>query len=399
MKILVVCQHYWPEPFLITDVCESLVRCGHHVQVLTGVPNYPRGRVYKGYEKRKRRTEERNGVRIARTLTVARRKGILFRLLNYYSFALSSKHRARRLREEFDVVLAYQLSPVMMAQAALTYAKKWGKRCVLYCLDLWPASLSAGGVREGSFIYRYFEGVSKKVYRQADTIFVSSRMFTDYLQKRFGIARERIAYMPQYADACFDAVSTMPPVPKDTVDLVLAGNVGAAQDIPTLLHAAKLLQDRAELRWHVVGDGSELESAKKLSRELGISNVIFHGRHPVQEMLRYYAMADAMLLTLSADPVLGLTLPARMHSYLAAGQPVLAAANGEVSCVIDAAACGFCSEAGDASAFAAAIRRFLALEDRAALGARARAYYETHFTKERFLDTLERALSAHTNEQ
>ena len=89
--------------------------------------------------------------------------------------------------------------------------------------------------------------------------------------------------------------------------------------------------------------------------------------------------------------------PARMQSYLAAGKPVLAAANGEVACVIAAAACGFCAEAENASAFAAAIRRFLDTEDRAVLGARARAYYEAHFTKERFLDTLERELSAHTN--
>lgn len=396
MKILVVCQHYWPEPFQLSDVCESLVKRGHTVHVITDVPNYPEGYIYENYKKRKNRKQEKDGVKITRTFTVGRRKGILFRLLNYYSFAWSSKRFAKKLKEEYDVVFTNQLSPVMMTGAALAYAKKHKKKCVLYCMDLWPASLAAGGIKEGSFIYRHFAKVSAKHYTKADKILITSQMFADYFKQQFGIeGEERIAYMPQYADARFDAVAAAAPVQKDTVDLVFAGNVGAAQSMPTIVHAAKLLADRPELRWHVVGDGSELENTKKLAEELGVTNVIFHGRHPVEEMPKYYAMADAMLVTLTADPVISLTLPAKVQSYMAAGKPVLAAANGEIPKVIANADCGFCADAENAEGFAAAVRRFLDSEDRAAFGTRARAYYESHFTQKMFLDTLERELEQH----
>jgi glycosyltransferase involved in cell wall biosynthesis len=396
MKILVVCQHYWPEPFQLSDVCESLVRRGHTVHVITDVPNYPEGYIYKDYKKGKRRKEEKDGVRITRTFTVGRRKGILFRLLNYYSFAWSSKRFAKKLKEEYDVVFTNQLSPVMMTGAALAYAKKRGKKCVLYCMDLWPASLAAGGIREGSFIYRHFAKVSKKHYTRADKILITSQMFADYFSEQFGIAgEERISYLPQYADDRFDAVASTTQQQKDTVDLVFAGNVGAAQSMPTIVHAAKRLSDHPELRWHIVGDGSELENTKRLAEELGVTNVIFHGRHPVEEMPQYYAMADAMLVTLTADPIISLTLPAKVQSYMAAGKPVLAAANGEIPKVIAAADCGFCAEAENAEAFAEAVRKFLDGGDRTAMGARARAYYDAHFTKEMFLDTLERVLEQH----
>ncbi len=395
MKILVVCQHYWPEPFQLSDVCESLVRRGHTVHVIADVPNYPEGYIYKDYKKGKNRREEKDGVKIFRTFTVGRRKGILFRLLNYYSFAWSSKRFAKKLKEDYDVVFTVQLSPVMMSNAALAYAKKRGKKCVLYCMDLWPASLAAGGIKEGSFIYRHFAKISQKVYERADKILITSQMFADYFKEQFGIEGDRISYMPQYADARFDAVAAVEQAQKDTVDLVFAGNIGAAQSMPTIIHAAKLLSDRPELRWHIVGDGSELENIKELAAELGLTNVIFHGRHPVEEMPQYYAMADAMLVTLTADPVISLTLPAKVQSYMAAGKPVLAAANGEIPKVIAAADCGFCAEAGNAEEFALAVRKFLESEDRAAFGTRARAYYEAHFTKEMFLDTLERILEQH----
>ena len=90
MNILVVCQHYTPEPFRIADICEELVARGHKVQVLTGIPNYPMGRIYDGYRGGKRRDEEINGVRVHRCFTVGRRKGIFWRVINYYSFAICS---------------------------------------------------------------------------------------------------------------------------------------------------------------------------------------------------------------------------------------------------------------------------------------------------------------------
>lgn len=392
MKILVVSQHYWPEPFPSTDLCEALASRGHKVHVITDVPNYPMGIVYPEYRRGKRRKEYRNGVRIYRTFTVGRRNNILFRMLNYYSFSLSSSRFSRKLKEDYDVVLAIQSSPIMMVRAALAYAKRCGKKTAFYTMDLWPASLAAGGVGENSPIYKVFFRVSEKLYKRADRILITSRMFRGYLQDNFGISQKKIGYLPQYAS---DRLDTVPlKAEKDTVDLMFAGNVGAAQSLKTVLEAAEILRDEPRLRFHIVGDGSELENLQQLAQDKKLDNVIFHGRKPPEEMPRYYAMADGMIVTLTADPFIGMTLPAKVQSYMAAGKPVIAAANGEIPQVLEEAGCGYCAPAEDGAAFARAVRQFMDCPEKEKLGQNARNYYRTYFTKEKFIVKLEQELEA-----
>ncbi len=386
MKILVVCQHYWPEPYPLTDICEQLVKMGHTVDVITDVPNYPMGYIFPEYKNGKRRMEEHNGVRIIRTFTIGRRNNILFRILNYYSFAVSSTLRAWLLKGEYDVVFANQTSPVMMVNGALSYAKKHSKKCVMYTMDLWPASLAAGGVSESSPLYRFFGWVSKRLYRRADRILITSQMFRGYLQREFGIDEKVIGYLPQYADSTFDAVA--PCDKHEGYDFVFAGNIGAAQSLDTVLNAALLLQSEADIRWHIVGDGSELVNLQAKAEQLSLRNVIFHGRKPLTDMPKFYSMADAMVVTLTADPYISLTMPGKVQTYMAAGKPILAASNGEIPGVLDAAQCGFCAPAEDAEGFADCVRRFIACEDKEGLGNRARSYYQTHFTKDMFMKHL-----------
>lgn len=390
MKILVVTQHYWPEPFPSTDLCEGLAARGHEVHVICDIPNYPMGYIYPEYKQGKGRCQTHNGVKIFRTFTIGRRNNILFRMLNYYSFAISSTLFSRKLPVDYDAVLAIQSSPIMMVNAALSYGKRAKKKVTFYTMDLWPASLAAGGVGESSPIYKVFRWVSDRLYRRADRILITSQMFRGYLKENFGIRDEAIGYLPQYAASQFD---NLPPLPeKDTVDLMFAGNIGAAQSLHTVLGAAKGLKDVPQLRFHIVGDGSELENLKTMAVQYDLSNVIFHGRKPPEEMPRYYAIADAMLVTLTADPFIGMTLPAKVQSYMAAGKPIIAAANGEIPQVLKAADCGFCAPAEDASALEQAIRQFLTAPNQAGLGRNARSYYEAHFTRNQFLDTLEKEL-------
>lgn len=391
MKILVVSQHYWPEPFPSTDICEGLAARGHEVHVLTDIPNYPMGYILPEYRGGKLRKQEHNGVKIFRSFTVGRRNNILFRMLNYYSFSLSSTFYTRKLDRDYDAILAIQSSPIMMVRAALRHGKRIGKKVVYYTMDLWPASLAAGGIGEGSAIYRLFTGVSRRLYRRADRILITSEMFREYLQENFAIDDDVIGHLPQYASAAFQQLPQAPE--KDTVDLMFAGNVGAAQSLTTVLEAAKLLQDVPKLRWHIVGDGSELEHLKTLAAQDQLSQVIFHGRKPPEAMPEYYAMADAMLVTLTDDPFIGMTLPAKVQSYMAAGKPVLAAANGEIPLVLADAQCGLCAPAGDARAFAQVVRAFLQETDRETMGKNARSYYLTHFTREQFMNTLEQELA------
>lgn len=388
MKILVVCQHYWPEPYPLASVCEQLVQRGHEVHVITGVPNYPAGYIYSDYRRGKQRREEHNGVRITRTFTISRRGNPVFRVLNYYSYCLSSLLFACNLREDYDVVFANQSSPVMMARAALAYGKRHGRKCVLYCMDLWPASLTAGGFRESGAVYRLYKGVSARIYQQADRVLISSRPFRDYLTEELGIKGEKIYYLPQAANE-LSGVTASSSGRKHTIDLVFAGNIGKAQSMETILEAATLLRDIECLQWHIIGAGSELEKTKRCANERGLDNMFFHGFMPEESLAEYYSMADAMLLTLMDDPVIARTLPRRMQAYMAAGKPVLAAAGESVRQVIWESQCGYCVPPGDSKGLVEAIRAFLAREDREQLGRNARAYYEENFSMEVFIQELE----------
>ena len=386
MKILVVCQYYKPEPFRISDICEALAAQGHAVTVVTGTPNYPEGEIYPGYEGTAHRDEIINGVRVHRCPIHPRKRGALHRFWNYYSFVFASKRYLSRLEEDFDVVLVNQLSPVMMAEGALDWAKRHGKKTVLYCLDLWPESLSAGGIRPGSLIYRVFWYISRRIYRGADAIAVTSQGFEDYFRTALKLPDAKLEYLPQYAEELFDRLPEAPPHP-GVFNAVFAGNIGEMQTVETIMEAVGKLTSRPDIHFHIVGDGIRLDACRQLAE--GLSNVTFYGRRDVSEMPGFYALADVMLVTLKADPVLSLTLPGKVQSYFAAGKPVAGAINGETAAVVADADCGVCVAAEDANALAEALVSLASTPERLGeYGANARRYYEAHFQKDAFLRTL-----------
>ena len=390
MKVLVVCQYYKPEPFRIPDICEALAEMGHSVMVVTGTPNYPEGVIYPGYENGAKADEVIGGVNVHRCPLIPRKSGAIYRFLNYYSFVWSSQQYLRRLKEDFDVVFVNQLSPVMMAEAGLSWAKRKGKRCVLYCLDLWPESLLAGGIQKDSPVYRLFLKISKDIYRRVDEILVTSRGFVPYFRETLGVEEKKLRYLPQYAE---DMFGDLPPAQqKDTVDFLFAGNVGSLQSVETIVEAARLLQAESNIRIHVVGGGISLENCKKQAE--GLSNITFHGRHDLSEMPGFYAMADALLITMGKDPVLSATLPGKVQSYMAAGKPVVGAIDGETARLInEEALCGACCGAEDAQSLARIIRDMAkSPERRRECGENARRYYREHFQKAHFMAELERVL-------
>lgn len=390
-KILVVCQYYKPEPFRISDICEEMVKRGHEVHVVTGYPNYPEGVLYEGYGKGRHIDEIINGVNVHRCYTVPRQTGTIKRMFNYYSFAISSTAYVLSQKckasdgKMFDVVFCNQLSPIMMAHAAIAYKRKYKISAIMYCLDLWPESLIAGGITRNSAIYKYFRGVSKKIYRAMDQILITSRMFSDYLQNEFNISADKIDYLPQYAEGIFEFNESN----KDTTtfDFMFAGNIGEIQSIETIIKAAKMLTDKP-VRFHIVGGGTDLERLQEFGK--GLKNVLFYGRRPLEEMPEFYKKADAMLVTLKADEVLSMTLPGKVQSYMAVGKPIIGAIDGETEKIIADAECGYCGKAEDADELADNIKKFIDNPNRDLMGKNARAYYEAHFEQKKFMDGLER---------
>lgn len=390
MKILVVCQHYRPEPFRVSDICEMLVRKGHEVTVVTGTPNYPEGEIYCGYEDGQRADEVLGGVQVHRCAIHPRKRGVIHRVWNYYSFLFASRRYLWRLEDDFDVVFVYQLSPVMMAEGALEWAKRHGKSCILYCLDLWPESLTTGGIRAGSLIYRYYLNVSRRIYWGADKILLSSRRFAQYFHETLKITDEKLTDLPQYAEDLFSDVPA-PQLHDPPYHFLFAGNIGGAQSVPTILEAARLLEGDKRMQFDIVGDGSDFVRCQKLAE--GLSNVTFYGRLDVQEMPRFYTKADAMIVTLKDNPIISYTLPGKVQSYMAAGRAIVGAVNGAAAEEVQLADCGLCAQAEDATGLAN-ILRWLAdhPEEFLRFGENARQHYQNTFTSDIFFEKLMRLL-------
>lgn len=393
MKVLVVCQHYWPEDFQVTAVCEELVRRGHEVTALVGLPNYPSGNVPEEYRKGRNRKQEKDGVSIVRSFEFGRRPGFIGLALNYYSYARSATRKATWLSGDFDVVFAYQLSPVMMAEPAVAYKERTGAPLLLYCCDLWPESMKVMLGERLPFLLRHYRKVSGRIYGRADLIAVQSSAFADYFGQEHGIPGERIRYVPQFAPSKFlDQDFSCDDHPG--VNFVLMGNIGRAQSIPCILEAVGRMRHDHGFTVHFVGDGACLEEARGLARRNALDDrVAFHGRRPFSEMPDYYRMADACLLALDGSTWVGSTLPSRLQGYMAAGKPIIAAIDGGARDVIEESGCGKAVDAGDAEGLAALMDGFI--DDPGAFsgcGEAGRRYFEGHFMREQHVDTIERLL-------
>ena len=222
-----------------------------------------------------------------------------------------------------------------------------------------------------------------------DKILITSRMFSDYLRDEFGIAKDRIEYLPQYAEGIFEQI---PAREEDGIfNFMFAGNIGAVQSVETVIKAAEMLKNEP-VRFHIVGGGTDLDRLQEIAKDL--ENVIFYGRRPVTEMPEFYAKADAMLVTLAADPVMSLTLPGKVQSYMAVGKPIIGAIDGETRTVIEEAKCGFCGRADEPSELADNIKNFIRNTERVEMGLNARKYYEENYQKKLFMDKFESYLEA-----
>lgn len=397
MRVLVVCQRYWPEQFQIVPICEGLVERGHEVTVLCGLPNVgvPEGEpgvVLPEYRHGQRREESHNGVRIVRSFEVGRRSDIVHRVLNYYSFWHSAKRKVFTLEGKFDVVFAYQLSPAMMSIPAAEYGSKTGVPVYLYCCDLWPESLKAMLGDKGGAIIAHYGKICRKLYQSVDRIGIESPAFREYFEEYHHIPSDKLVYYPQFSSD--DVSGLVEDTPHEGVNLLFMGNMGTAQNIPCILRAVSLLDDVEKLTMHFVGDGVMLDWAERYVEENGLADrVVFHGRRPVEEMPRYYALADICVLAFDVSNLIGSAIPAKLQGYMAAGKAVVGSVDGGARFIIEDSGCGMATSPNDAEAMAEAIRELVASEeDRDRCGEAGRRYYKEHFTKQAYLDALEEEL-------
>lgn len=398
-SILVVCQHYKPEPFNVSETCEGLVRRGYEVTVLTALPNCPEGVVPVEYRRGRHRDEVVGGVRVVRVPIVARGadlKGLnkLRRVANYFSFPITAWVTRAAMDRRYDCVICVQFSPVLMAMPALRIARRQSVPCLLWSFDLWPEDMLTGGLSRDGLPYRIMRRVSRSIYGRADAIAVTSPGFTTYFDEQLDLSGLKTIWLPQFAEEAFEHVADVSASEDGEVVFTFAGNVGGNQGVETIVRAAALAGD-SPVRVRIVGSGSRLDYCKALAVELGAANVEFTGRMSIEAMPEVYARSDAMLLTLckpadggSLVPVY--TIPRKFQSYLAAGRPVLCAVDGTVGKIVADSGCGIACRAEDPEALANAMRQFARLDygARAVMAESARRLYAKRFSRQRFFAQL-----------
>ena len=402
MRILVVSQYFWPENFRVNDLVAEFVARGHAVTVLTGVPNYPAGEVFPEYRADPAAFASFSGARVVRVPMLARGQGGVRLALNFLTFALSGATiGAWKLRgQAFDAIFVFEVSPVTVGIPAVV--QRWLKKAPIafWVLDLWPETLEAIGVLRSRAGLGLVGQLVKFIYRRCDLLLAQSRSFIPQIRRYSGDTEVR--YFPQWAEAVHDAEPQAPAPELATrpgaFNIVFTGNIGDAQDFPTVLDAAERLQALdPRVRWTIVGDGRMAPWVRDEVARRGLQDhVLLPGRFPVERMPSFYAHAQALLVSLKPEPIFALTLPGKLQSYLAAGVPIVAMLDGEGARVVEEAGAGVASPAGDAEALVAAVLRLAALPaaEREAMGRRGRQLGATEFDRTRQIDKLEGWLAA-----
>ena len=401
MKILIISQYYFPEQFQINEIAPELVKRGHDVTVLCGIPNYPKGVVFDGYENeekvkdREREYFEKTGVRVIHVEQLPRGKNPISLIRNYISFARNSRKSVRILEKDFDAVLGYQLSPITSMYAALEYKKQTEAPVMYYTLDLWPVSAEAMLKSKKNPAYLWVKRISRKLYLGADRVVVTSRPFIDYLQKEIGYPVERMSYLPQHANMGMidDDLSAED---NGVADFMFAGNLGKGQRLDVIIKAARILGNRKDYMIHLVGDGRMRGELENMVREYGLEdNVTFYGNQKREDMPRFYKMADALLITLRGNNEVGDTMPGKLQMYMTTGKPIFGAINGAAYEVIKEARCGSCVKAGDYEGLAKLMKLYIEHpSDFVQCGQNARDYFMKHFTLDIYMDGLEKELES-----
>jgi glycosyltransferase involved in cell wall biosynthesis len=397
VKILVVSQYFWPEVFRINAVVQSLVVAGDEVDVLTGKPNYPEGLVYDGYKARGCHTEQWAGAQVFRVPLFPRGARSAWQLaLNYLSFIVSGTFLGPWMLRgrQYDVVLVYGLSPILLALPAIVLASIKRRRMVLWVQDLWPDSLQATGYVRRTWIIQLVRHVVRWIYHRSDLLLVQSRAFKAPISDL--APGKAIAYFPNSVDDRFyvplSATESLPYVPalEEGFAVVFAGNVGAAQAVEVIVEAAALLMAWPEIRFIVFGKGSQWDWMFEQIARRGLSNLYLPGRFPESAMPGVMHKASALLVTLADEPIFSQTVPNKVQAYLAVGRPIIASLNGEGARIVQEAGAGLAVAAQDAQALADAVMQLyqMPLPHRVAMGENGRRYFKTHFDHSHLMEQL-----------
>jgi colanic acid biosynthesis glycosyl transferase WcaI len=383
IRVLMLMQWFEPEPTIKGLVfARELVRHGFDVEVVTGFPNYPGGKLYPGYKIRWIQREQIDGVNITRLpLYPNHDQSVIKRILNYVSFAVSILFYGLFIAKRADVMYAYH--PPLTVGIAACLIRGFRRIPLVYDIqDMWPDTLRATGMLKNSRLLRLIERLCEWVYRHVDQIVVLSPGFKNLLVKR-GVPECKIKVIYNWADesSLMYSKSKLPPdLPgENQFRIIFAGNIGKAQGLEVVLEAAEILRERSSrVIFIMLGSGLEVNRLKLRRQDLALGNVIFLPSVPMSEVVSYLTIADALLVHLRNDPLFEITIPSKTQAYMAIGKPILMAVSGDAADLVKKSNSGLILESENPEALANSAEQLakMSSSNLQAMGGRARRYYQ-----------------------
>lgn len=406
--ILLISQYFYPENFRVNDMACEWVKRGYKVTVLTGIPNYPMGKFYEGYDKKNRIRETWNGVNIIRIPLVARGNSSnkLFNAAglaaNYFSFVISGRRwvkskEAKNLHA--DLVFTFEVSPMTQALIGVWYGKRYHVPTFLYAQDLWPENVKlVTGIRS-PIVIKPIDKMVDYIYENTGKIFATSKSFVNAIvNRKKRVERSKVEYWAQYAEEFYRVVKLDEKEKhfvskyiqsENKLKIAFTGNIGYAQGLDIIPKTAEILKKKNifNIKFYIIGDGRyRKELINEISRRKVEDYLCMIPRQKPESIPLLLAAVDVAYLSYP-DPQ---TIPAKVQSYMACGKCILASAGKETQGIIKEADCGICCEFGNAEQLADAIIELKENSKRINLaGKNARIYFEKNFEKSLLMDKMD----------
>lgn len=382
VRVMLLTQWFDPEPtFKGLAFARELVKQGFEVEVVTGFPNYPSGKIYPGYKIRWILRESIDGVYITRLpLYPSHDASVVRRVMNYVSFGVSSLIYSLFMAKRPDVIYAYH--PPLTVGLTASMMRVLRKVPVVYDVqDMWPDTLRATGMLSNERVLKSISRFCSWIYRRVDRIVVLSNGFKSLLLER-GVASEKVKVIYNWCDerALSSSNDESPRVLSEDgqFHVMFAGNMGKAQGLSVLLDVAeKILDLRPNIRFVFLGSGLMSECLKQAVRDRHLSNVVFMSQVPMAEVGSFLKAADVLMVHLCDDPLFKITVPSKTQAYMAIGKPILMAVRGDAADIIEEAGCGVIAIPEDVDSITAAVVKLesLSKSDREKLSEAGRSFY------------------------
>lgn len=393
MRILYFTQYYPPEVGATQtrahEMSRYLASRGHHVTIVTEVPNHPSGIIPPNYRGRLSERVRENGIDVLRLWVWASpEKTFKSRMRFYLSYMAMSAIAGSLIRGRYDLVYATS-PPLFVGAAGLAAATSRGIPFVFEVRDLWPESAVALGELSSKRAISAAEKLESLLYKRATRIVTVTRGIRARLQQRVSPS-SKVVLIPngantthfQFTEQGRQSVRAELNL-QDKFVAMYAGIHGIAQGLETLLQAAEQLRDTSDIQFIFVGEGPRKAELVQLAHTMDLPNVHFLPEVPSDKMPAYLSASDCTIVPLRDEPLFEGALPSKMFEAWATSRPTIVSVRGEAQAIVEEAAAGLFCRPEDPTDMADAIKRLHANPTRATqMGHNGRSFVQAHYSRE-----------------